>query len=72
MDQNTEFDDAVPLLGGDWFDPLEVGVRQRIRSFIEAMLESELNAALNWGGMNAPDRLCAARARQRGTLSWMI
>jgi hypothetical protein len=44
MDQNTEFDDAVPLLSGDWFDPLEVGVRQRIYSFIEQMLESELEA----------------------------
>jgi len=72
MEKITFNDAPVPFLGEDWFDPLEVGVRQRIRSFIEAMLESELNAALNWGGMNAPDRLCAARARQRGTLSWMI
>jgi putative transposase len=35
--------------GEEWFDPLEVGVRLRIRGFIEAMLESELDAALSRG-----------------------
>jgi putative transposase len=49
MEKNTGLDSVVPLLGEDWFDPLEAGVRQRIRSFIEAMLESELEAALNRG-----------------------
>jgi transposase-like protein len=49
MEKNTNLDAVVPLLGADWFDPLEAGVRQRIRSFIEAMLESELEAALNRG-----------------------
>ena len=39
----------VPFLGGDWFDPLEAGVRRRIRSFIEGMLEEELAAALGRG-----------------------
>src|SRR5205085_10077941 len=34
------------FLGADWFDPLEAGVRTRIRSFIEELLEAELNAAL--------------------------
>ena len=32
----------IPLLGDDWFDPLEEAVRQRIRGFIESMLEGEL------------------------------
>jgi hypothetical protein len=31
----------------DWFDPLEAGVRTRIRGFIEGMLESELDAVLS-------------------------
>ena len=35
------------VLGEDWFDPLEAGVRTRIRSFIEALLEAELEAALS-------------------------
>src|SRR5215217_3675186 len=34
------------FLGEDWFDPLEAAVRTRIRSFIEELLEAELDAAL--------------------------
>jgi transposase-like protein len=34
------------FLGDDWFDPLEAGVRTRIRGFIEELLEAELDAAL--------------------------
>src|SRR3954468_13337713 len=35
------------FLGADWFDPLEAGVRTRIRSYIEELLEAELEAALS-------------------------
>ena len=41
--------------GAAWFDPIEAGLRGRIRGFIEAMLEEELTAAL--GGSAAT--LCA-------------
>jgi putative transposase len=34
------------FLGDDWFDPLEAGVRTRIRGFIEELLEAELDAVL--------------------------
>ena len=34
------------FLFDDWFDPLENGVRTRIRGFIEELLEAELGAAL--------------------------
>jgi putative transposase len=34
------------FLCDDWFDPLENGVRTRIRGFIEELLEAELDAAL--------------------------
>lgn len=37
------------FLGDDWFDPLENGVRNRIRGFIEQLLEAELDAALGRG-----------------------
>jgi putative transposase len=47
MEKDTGLNDAVPLLGEDWFDPLEAGVRQQIRCFIEQMLEAELEAVLN-------------------------
>src|SRR3981189_533220 len=36
---------AVYLFGG-WFDPIEAGVRDRVREFIQAMVEGELDAAL--------------------------
>ena len=31
----------------DWFDPIETGVRDRVRSFIEDMIEAELETALS-------------------------
>ena len=31
----------------DWFDPIEAGLRDRVREFIQAMIESELEAALS-------------------------
>ena len=34
------------FLCDDWLDPLETGVRTRIRGFIEGLLEAELDAAL--------------------------
>ena len=34
------------FLFDDWFDPLETGVRTRIRGFIEELLKAELDAAL--------------------------
>ena len=42
---------GVPELFVDdeWFDPLEAAVRSRIRGFIEALVEAELEAALSRG-----------------------
>ena len=37
---------AVHLLD-DWFDPIEAGLRDRVRELIQAMIESELEAALS-------------------------
>src|SRR5271167_3161171 len=31
----------------DWFDPIEAGLRGRVREFIQAMIEGELEAALS-------------------------
>jgi putative transposase len=42
----AEAAEATLFLGDDWFDPLEAGVRTRIRGFIEELLEAELDAAL--------------------------
>ena len=40
------------FLGDDWFDPLEAGVRTRVRRFIEELLEAELDARLGVTVMN--------------------
>jgi hypothetical protein len=42
----ASFTEGDHFLCDDWFDPLEVGVRARIRGFIEDLLEAELDAAL--------------------------
>src|SRR3977135_4275431 len=42
----AEAAEGTLFVGGDWFDPLEAGVRTRIRGFIEELLEAELDAAL--------------------------
>jgi transposase-like protein len=60
------------FLFDDWFDPLENGVRTRIRGFIEELLEAELDAALGrdryerprLGGGNSP--IGASRAIRTG------
>ena len=46
MDETTTTQAPSPLLGADWSDPIEDGVRGRVRAFIEAILEEELEAAL--------------------------
>src|SRR3954467_5383094 len=41
---------AASLFAGDaWFDPIEAGIRERIRGFIEALFEEELTTALGGG-----------------------
>ena len=38
---------ASTQLFDDWFDPIEMGVRIQVRSFIEGMIEAELETALS-------------------------
>ena len=66
------------FLFDDWFDPLENGVRTRIRGFIEELLEAELDAALGrdryerprTGGGNSPMGAVGSRHghRERGLM----
>ena len=42
----SQAETAVYLLD-DWFDPIEVGLRDRVREFIQGMIEAELEAALS-------------------------
>jgi putative transposase len=49
MKEDTETSPFALLTGDEAFDPVEDGVRQRVRGFIEAILEEELQAALGRG-----------------------
>src|SRR5712672_1540995 len=42
----SQAETAIHLLD-DWFDPIEAGLRDRVREFIQAMIEAELEAALS-------------------------
>ena len=61
------------FLCDDWFDPLENGVRTRIRGFIEELLEAELDAALGRaryerpgaGGGDSPKSFAGSRHGHR-------
>ena len=46
MTKDTADAVPVPILGSDWFDPLEAGIRQQLRSLIEGLLEEELTQVL--------------------------
>ena len=46
MEKNSTTD-AAPLFSGEaWFDPIEAELRERIRGFLEEMVEQEATAAL--------------------------
>jgi putative transposase len=49
MKEDTEASPLALLTGDEIFDPVEDGVRQRVRRFIEAILLEELQAALGRG-----------------------
>jgi putative transposase len=42
----SQAETAIHLLD-DWFDPIEAGLRDRVREFIQAMIEAELEAVLS-------------------------
>jgi len=49
MEQNstkTQADGTMLFAGDAWFDPIEAGIRDRVRGFIQELLEQELTAAL--------------------------
>ena len=48
-DSTMPVDETTLFLGEAWSDPIEAGIRDRIRSFIEELIEEELAAALGRG-----------------------
>jgi transposase-like protein len=52
---------ASPMFVGEtWFDPIEVGIRDRIRGFIEALVDEELSEALGHARYQRPGRATGA------------
>ena len=49
QDSRTTPEAATLFAGEAWFDPIEAGIRERVRGFIEALVEQELEAALGRG-----------------------
>ena len=50
MEKKSTMPEAVPLFAGDaWFDPIEAELRERVRQFLEEMIEQEATAALGRG-----------------------
>jgi hypothetical protein len=46
LEQSQPQTDAAVHLFDNWFDPIEAGLRDRVREFIHAMVEGELDMAL--------------------------
>src|SRR6516162_6238691 len=45
-DSSQPVADTAVYLFDDWFDPIEAAVRDRVRGFIQAMIEGELDGTL--------------------------
>ena len=48
MEQHSKdgWAESSEFLGADWFDPIEAAIRDRVRGFIEELVDAELDAAL--------------------------
>jgi putative transposase len=46
MEKNSTTDPAPLFVGEAWFDPIEAELRERVRGFLEEMIEQEATAAL--------------------------
>jgi putative transposase len=68
-DSATHAVETAPQLFDNWFDPIEFGVRGRVRDFIETMMEEELEAVLSRPryGRIAPDAGKEAGAAEGAT-----
>jgi len=45
----TEANSTALFAGEAWFDPIEAGIRERVRGFIEELIGQELDVALGRG-----------------------
>src|SRR6185437_2223645 len=60
----THAAETDPHLFDNWFDPIEFGVRSRVRDFIETMMEEELETVLS---LPRYGRITPAGSKEGGT-----
>src|SRR6266478_8605845 len=53
----------------DWFDPIEIGIRDRVREFIEEMIRGELDAVLARPRYGRRVRMAPAPRMRTGSLA---
>ena len=63
-DSRNSSTESPVLLGEAWFDPIEIGIRDRIREFIEALVDAELNDVLGRARYQRPGRNPGTEAAQ--------
>src|SRR5690348_13148310 len=70
MQKNSTSAEAAPLFAGEaWFDPIEAALRERVRLFLEELVEQEATAALGRGRyQRGADRGYRNGRRSRGLL----
>ena len=66
-DGSTAADGTMVFTGEAWFDPIEAGLRERVRGFIEELVERELRR--RWGVAAASGRQASRRATGTGRVS---
>src|SRR5438067_4842200 len=64
----SEAETAVHLLD-DWFDPIEAGLRDRVRELIQTMIESELEAVLSRSRYARRPKAAATNADNPGSVT---
>src|SRR5438105_8608937 len=65
-DSSQPVADTAVYLFDDWFDPIEAVVRDRVRGFIQAMIEGELGVTLERPPIRTPPAIVEQRQRWQG------
>jgi len=69
-DSSQPVADTAVYLFDDWFDPIEAGVRDRVRGFIQGMIEGELDETLHRSRYGRRPK--SSDGRRRAWLLWPV
>ena len=63
MEQHSKdgWAESSEFLGAGWFDPIEAAIRDRVRGFIEELVDAELDAALGRSRYGLPTSTVSPR-----------